>query len=352
MQLIINTRGTSLRRRKERFLIRREGVTHEFAATKVTSIVVATGAHFTSDVVQLAHQHNVDIVFLDRSGMPTARVWQTKMGSTATIRRRQLEVCETNDGLQFATEWVGGKLDNQIRFLQELLKRRAESKLEIDSVVASLQQLREKIADVDGDVTEQRGTVMGLEGTAGRIYFDCVSKLMPADYTFSGRSRRPATDSFNAMLNYSYGVLYSQVEIALILAGLDPFVGFLHTDNYNKRSLVFDMIESFRIIAERATVLFFTGRRIKKSFFREVPGGIELAPDGRAALIGNLNERLDKAVKYPVQRTGKPGGKKFRRIKLRATFQHEAHALANRLLGKNDMPRIIETETLFAEDET
>ena len=69
-------------------------------------------------------------------------------------------------------------------------------------------------------------------------------------------------------------------------------------------------------------------------------------------MIGNLNERLDKAVKYPVQRTGKPGGKKFRRIKLRATFQHEAHALANRLLGRNDMPRIIETETLFAEGET
>lgn len=351
MQLVINSRGTSLRRRKERFLIRREGVTHEFAATKVTSIVVATGVHFTSDVVQLANQYNVDIVFLDKSGMPTARIWQTKMGSTVTIRRRQLEVCETNDGLQFAAEWVGGKLENQIRFLQELLKRRPASKLGIASVVTSLGQLREKLAIVDGDVGKRRGTVMGLEGTAGRIYFDCLSKMMPAEYKFSGRSRRPATDPFNAMLNYGYGVLYSQVEIALILAGLDPFVGFLHTDNYNKRSLVFDMIEPFRIIAERATVLFFTGRRIKKSFFRDVPGGIELAPDGRAALIGNLNERLDKAVKYPIQRTGKPGGRRFRRIKLRATIQHEAHALANRLLGRNDMPRVIESDTLFTEGE-
>lgn len=351
MQLIINSRGTSLRRRKERFLIRREGVIHEFAATKVTSIVVATGVHFSSDVVQLAHQHNVDIVFLDKAGMPTARIWQTKLGSTATIRRRQLEVCDTSEGLQFASEWIGGKLENQVRFLQELLKRRPDSKIEIETVVDSLQRLREKITHLTGDVNEQRGTVMGLEGAAGRIYFDCLSKLLPADYRFSGRSRRPATDSFNAMLNYGYGVLYSQVEISLILAGLDPFVGFLHTDNYNKRSLVFDLIEPFRIIAERATVLFFTGRRVKTNFFRDVPGGIELAPDGRAALIGNLNERLDKAVKYPVQRTGKPGGKKFRRIKLRATVQHEAHALANRLLGRNDMPRVIASETLFAEDE-
>ena len=85
---------------------------------------------------------------------------------------------------------------------------------------------------------------------------------------------------------------------------------------------------------------------------REVPGGIELAPDGRAALIGNLNDRLDKAVKYPVQRVKKPGGRKFRRIKLRATIQHEAHALANRLLGRNGLPRIVESDSLFGDDQT
>ena len=46
---------------------------------------------------------------------------------------------------------------------------------------------------------------------------------------------------------YAYGVLYGLVEKACIVAGLDPFVGFLHTDNYNKTSLVFHLIEPFRI---------------------------------------------------------------------------------------------------------
>ncbi|MFO7558792.1 MAG: CRISPR-associated endonuclease Cas1 [Desulfobacterales bacterium] len=58
---------------------------------------------------------------------------------------------------------------------------------------------------------------------------------MPEKYQFSGRSRRPAKDPFNAVLNYCYGMLYSRVEKACILSGLDPFVGFLHTDNYNKK---------------------------------------------------------------------------------------------------------------------
>src|SRR5438128_5575317 len=63
-------------------------------------------------------------------------------------------------------------------------------------------------------------------------------------------------------------------------------------------------------------------------------------------LIEQLNERLDKTIRYPVQ--GKPG--KTRNVKERDIIQHEAHALANKLLGKSDMPRIVETKQLWAED--
>jgi CRISPR-associated protein Cas1 len=45
----------------------------------------------------------------------------------------------------------------------------------------------------------------GLEGTAGRPYFEPISFVMPKDYAFSGRSMRPAKDAFNAFLNYAYG---------------------------------------------------------------------------------------------------------------------------------------------------
>jgi CRISPR-associated endonuclease Cas1 len=68
--------------------------------------------------------------------------------------------------------------------------------------------------------------------------------------TFKGRSSRPAEDPFNAFLNYAYGVLYSRVEKALIIAGVDPFVGFMHRDDYNMKSMVFDFIEPYRIYAE------------------------------------------------------------------------------------------------------
>src|SRR5205807_1851493 len=134
-------------------------------------------------------------------------------------------------------------------------------------------------------------------GSAGRAYFACLSPLVPEAYRFEGRSRQPARDAFNAMLNYSYGVLYSLVEKACILAGLDPFVGFLHTDNYNKKSLVFDLIEPFRILGDRTALLLFTGRRVQKDYFEAVPGGIALNKEGRSFLITELNQRLEKTIR-------------------------------------------------------
>ena len=72
-----------------------------------------------------------------------------------------------------------------------------------------------------------------------------------------------------------------------------------------------------------------------------------LSQDGKAFLISDLNERLDQSVRYPVR----GDSKKTRNIKQRHIIQYEAHSVANRLLGHDkEMPRIVETEAVWAED--
>jgi len=345
MQLVINTFGASLRKEGERFVVRAGDKQLAVSAHKVRSILLATAAHLSTDAIELAIAHNIDLVFLDKYGDPFARVWQTRMGSTAAIRRRQLEVADGPEGLGVVIEWVQAKLRHQAEFLEELRHRRPESADLFAGPLGAIRAGIERLGLLAGTVDEQRGTVMGLEGSAGRAYWTCLGRLMPEAYRFEGRRRQPARDPFNAVLNYSYGVLYSLVERACICAGLDPHVGFLHTDNYAKKSLVYDLVEPFRILGDRAAVLLFTGRRAQKDFFEEIPGGISLTKEGRAFFVGNFNERLDKAIRYPVQ--GKPG--KTRNVKVRDTIQFEAHALANRLLGRLDMPRVVETRSLWDE---
>ena len=52
-------------------------------------------------------------------------------------------------------------------------------------------------------------------------------------------------------------------------------------------------------------------------------------------------------MRYPVK--SRPG--RTRNIKQRDVIQFEAHSLANRLLGKEDLPRIVETRRLWEEDQ-
>jgi CRISPR-associated protein Cas1 len=72
---------------------------------------------------------------------------------------------------------------------------------------------------------------------------------MPEQYDWPGREGRGAQDPLNSLLNYGYGILYGQVEQAIILAGLDPYAGFLHADRPGKPSLTLDLIEEFRQVA-------------------------------------------------------------------------------------------------------
>ncbi len=346
MQLVINTFGASVRKRGEQFEILAGDRKVALSVHKVQSILITTGAHLSTDAIQLALRHNIDLVFLDGSGQPYGRVWQTRMGSTVAIRRRQLEVAELPEGLGLAREWVQAKLRHQIEFLEELARRRPDAAEAFTATLTTIRNCLEKLRLLTGTLEEQRGSVLGLEGSAGRAYFACLGRLVPEAYCFEGRSRQPALDPCNAMLNYGYGVLYGLVEKACICAGLDPYIGLLHMDNYNKPSLVFDLIEPFRILADRAALLLFTGRRVLKEHFEAVPGGIALSKDGRAFFLSQLNERLDRAVRYPVQ--GNPG--KSRNVKQRDTIQHEAHALANALLGKTDMPRIVTLNDLWDEE--
>jgi len=295
---------------------------------KVESIVITNQAMISSQAIVLALEHNIDIIFLDGYGDPVGRVWFSKMGSTALIRRRQLEAMPNALGLSLVLDMVRQKLANQITFLKKLMYARPGQE---DNFLGSLKEIENCKSDLnreDQNLEAVRQRLLGLEGTAARHYFQCLSGVLPQKYRFAGRSRRPALDPFNACLNYCYGMLYPMVEKACILAGLDPFVGFLHTDNYNKKSLVFDLIEPFRLFAEQTAVYLFTGKKIKDAYFNFQDTAVSLNQEGKPVVVAAMQQHLDESVRY-----------RRRNVKRRYLIQHEAHRLANILLAETGEPR-------------
>lgn len=333
MNLVITTFGAYLHRQGEMFVLNTKDQKQEVSARKVQTIMITTGASLSTDAIQLALERNIDVVFIDLFGNPYGRIWHGRPGSTTAIRRAQLRLADTEAGLQAAVGWIGRKLDNQLTFLQDARQRRSRLSAPLTAKIDALIPLREQIGWLSGDLDSVRGTLMGLEGRAGRIYWEAINLLLPEAFQFAVRSYRPAFDAFNCLLNYSYGVLYGTVERACILAGLDPYVGFIHTDHYQKKSLVFDLIECYRIWADETVVGLFAARLVKQDMFDPLEKGLILNKEGKSVLMARFGEYLDESIRY-----------RNRNVKRRETVQLDCHRFANELLDENERPSVEEGE--------
>jgi len=328
MQIVINTPGTFITQKDECFRLKQKDKVLDISPLKVESIVISNQAMISSQAIVLALEHNIDTIFMDTYGYPVGRIWFSKMGSTALIRRRQLEAMDGPLGLRLVIDMVGKKLDNQVHFLKKLMHARPGREDYFNTPIQTIERVKADLHFPESDIDSARNRLMGFEGTAGRIYFECLSGLIPEKYQFERRSRRPAKDPFNACLNYCYGMLYPLIEKACILSGLDPYIGFLHADNYNKKSLVFDFIEPFRIYAEQVVIYLFTGKKIKDEYFDTREEAVSLNQAGKPAVVEAMNKHLDESVRY-----------RRKNVKRRHILQHEAHRLANILLSDDPEKR-------------
>ncbi len=133
--------------------------------------------------------------------------------------------------------------------------------------------------------------------------------------------RRGATDPVDSLLNYGYGILYAQVERALVLAGLDPYAGFVHADRPGKPSLVLDLIEEFRQVVVDRVVFGLVNRHFT---VEQNERGL-LSDATRRSLPEKVIKHLESEVPYE--------GKRY---ELRIVLQSQARHLAAFLRGDRE----------------
>ena len=71
--------------------------------------------------------------------------------------------------------------------------------------------------------------------------------LIPEKYEFTGRKPRKG-DVINSAIDFLYAILYGIITKAIVINGLDPFYGFIHTLKSGRLSLTYDLSEMFKPI--------------------------------------------------------------------------------------------------------
>jgi len=302
MQLVLNTHGLVLKVRNKAFFVTAGDESRAISPEQVKSIAVTAPCMLSSAAIELAADAEIPIYFFDRVGDARSCLRSPYFESLALLRRKQVYFSDSKAGGAWVIEQFRHKTAHQVQVLKYLKDRRPKRAGDVGSCIAELEKRLGELAKKTGTPSNAwSASLMGWEGHQAKLYWQMVAACMPEEWAFEGRSRRPAKDPFNAMVNYLYGMLYATVEQALFAAGLDPHLGILHTDEHDRPTLSFDLIEPFRPWVDRLIVEKILRKEIEPSFFEPVEGGIFLSDNGKRFLIPQFNSWMLEQTRWQAR---------------------------------------------------
>lgn len=172
----------------------------------------------------------IELVFMTPYGKFLARV-EGNINGNVLLRREQFRIADDkNKSLEIARNMIIGKVYNSRQVLLRVLR---DHELRVDQSVFRrkadfLQKALQKCMD-----TKDIDSLRGIEGECASVYFSVFDDMIlqqKKDFYFTTRSKRPPLDNVNALLSFCYSLCTSMCTSALEAAGLDPYVGFMHTD--------------------------------------------------------------------------------------------------------------------------
>ncbi len=290
-------------------------------------VISGRGISLSANAIAACCEQGIPIHFLSSRGQPYAALYSAGLTGTVQTRRAQLLAYGDGRGLALARAFAEGKIRNQSNLLKYMAKYRKETDAALYRELRLVAgEVLSHVIDLDrlkgGCIDEVREQVLSVEGRAAQKYWAAVKRVVPAELGWPGREGRGARDALNSALNYGYGILYGQVERALVLAGLDPYAGFIHADRPGKPSLVLDVIEEFRQPVVDRTVLGLVNK------------GVALEQDEEGRLTEGTRRMLAERVLGRLEEsTERYEGK---RHTLRVILQMQARHLATYVRGDRE----------------
>ncbi|MBN1182385.1 MAG: group II intron reverse transcriptase/maturase [Bacteroidales bacterium] len=322
--LVISKPGHFIGKTSRRVVVRSKGRNiYEVPFFRLKNILITSyGVSLSSDLINYCSKEGIPISFCDFRGRPYAQIFSASM---PFYKLTLLQVnANTNEKSVFlARSFATGKIKNQINLIKyyNKYKDRKESEFveksekTVECMASLLHKLKTNIDD--SGIEKAKSQIMGYEGQAAASYWQLIKYLLSHDVYFKGRENKGATDIVNSLLNYGYGILYSMVHQAVILARLNPNIGFLHKEQPGKPTLVFDLVEEFRQPIVDKVVLSMI--RKKEEITME---GISLSQDTRDKLVHRIMQRINTNISFR--------GKK---MLMREIIKYQSQAVAKYLNG-------------------
>lgn len=271
-----------------------DGTERRIFLHRTDRLIILGAVELSSAALRMIMKHKVDTVFLSRNGKFNGKL-EFQEGKNVFIRRRQYHFLDDEVASRALVESIlRGKIQNQVNFMQRISRKREVQA--IDSAITGAKRSLDQLS-----VADSIDALRGYEGYASRLFFSVLRhNILPEWARFEGRSMHPPRDEVNAVLSFLYTLLLYRVDSTIEMAGLDPYVGYLHSVSYGKHSLTFDLMEEYRTsIADTiCCALFNLGILTKNDFnshvFSTEDSDTPLEPDVAAQEDTPITESAEK----------------------------------------------------------
>jgi len=249
-------------------------------------------------------EKGVTVTFLTEYGKFLCQVQGPTKGNILLRRAQYRQADNYQQSAMLARAFVIGKIGNSRVTLARAMRDHPE-KVDGEKLHYAQQLLAGCIKKL-GDETDQE-RIRGIEGEAGRIYFEVFDQCITASdplLRFNGRNRRPPVDRVNCLLSFLYTLVTHDIRSALESCGLDPAAGFLHKDRPGRPSLALDMLEEFRsYIADRMALSLINRGQIQANDFTvSETGAVIMKDDARKTLLTAYQKRKQEEIEHPFVR--------------------------------------------------
>ncbi|MDR5726523.1 MAG: CRISPR-associated endonuclease Cas1 [Terriglobia bacterium] len=231
-------------------------------------IILDGSGGITLDALNWMAEQEINFIQLDYRGRVSFICGNSGQAPKTEILRWQLEIQGTKIAREIQRQLVEQKLLASIVTLEAIFPNFQSTEIAINQIQREIGKIR-KLPN-----SAAYRTILGLEGLAAAAYFKAWHA---APLKWANLKKRPIPPSWqeigsrnmnwkkdganarhpvNAMLNYGYAVLNSQIAIEVAAAGFDLSIGIAHSGRRNSKALVYDFMEPMRPLVDRKILEF------------------------------------------------------------------------------------------------
>jgi len=303
-KLVLDGHGSYLGMEKGCFVVRdRKDNSEKFPLfeKEIGEVILKSGNAVSTGALASLGFWDVDVMIMTHRGRPVAMLKSLDDDSHVKTRLCQYKAYNSQKGIQIAKQIVISKLKGQNLILRK------------HGLRSHGFTFKEKVGNLEGESLDKiRSRLHGIEGRYSKRYFDQIFGLLPEPIRPEARKKFKAYDGTNNTFNLAYEMLSWKVHRAIVKAKLEPYLGFLHSLQHGKPSLVCDLQELYRYLIDDFLVRYC--RRLRKKDFTTKAESVSRKKKGKREYLNNLQTRdlmrqlnvfFESEVEIPRMRIGK-----------------------------------------------